>query len=170
VDLKPVIRAFDQLKAEGIIRDYALGGAMASIFYVEPFLTYDIDLFVSLATSPTTVIDLSPIYRRLEELGHQSFGEHVQVEDNPVQILVPADALDSEALKEAKQLSYAGLPVRVFDAEHLLAIYLKVNRPKDRLKCQLLLDSGVLDLTKVEKIVRNHNLEGQWNRVRRSQY
>ena len=169
MNLKPVIRAFDQLKAEGVIKGYALGGAMASIFYVEPFLTYDIDLFIALAQPPKTLIDLSPVYRRLEELGHQPVGEHIQVEDNPVQLLVPADALDTEAMHEAQPLSYAGLTVKVFLPEHLLAIYLKVNRPKDRLKCQLLLDSGVLDLKRFEGIVTRHHLEDQWNRVRRSQ-
>ncbi len=169
MNLKPVIQAFDQLKAGGLIVDYALGGAMASIFYVEPFLTYDVDLFVALASPPRALIDLSPVYRRLAELGYGPSGEHVQIEDTPVQLLVPAGELESEAMHEAVMHPYAGLSVKVFRPEHLLAIYLKVNRPKDRLKCQLLLDSGVLDLKRVEDVVKRHNLIDTWNRIRPDQ-
>ena len=40
-----VLRAANELVANGVIADYAIGGAMAAIFYVEPFATFDIDLF-----------------------------------------------------------------------------------------------------------------------------
>jgi hypothetical protein len=166
MNLKPIIQAFDQLKAEGVIEDYALGGAMASIFYVEPFLTYDVDIFIALVSPPRTLIDLSPVYRRLGELGYYPSGEHVRIEDTPVQLLVPASELEAEAMREAAVLSYAGLPVKVFRPEHLLAIFLKVDRPKDRLKCQLLLDSGSLDLGRVEEIAARHGLVEQWNSIR----
>jgi hypothetical protein len=29
----------------GLIEDWALGGALAAIYYVEPFTTYDADIF-----------------------------------------------------------------------------------------------------------------------------
>jgi hypothetical protein len=29
----------------GLIEDWALGGALAAIYYVEPFATYDADVF-----------------------------------------------------------------------------------------------------------------------------
>jgi len=92
------------------------------------------------------------VYRRLGELGHYPAGEHVRVEDTPVQLLVPASELEAEAMREAAMESYAGLPVKVFRPEHLLAICLKVNHPKDRLRCQLLLDSGILDLGRVDEL------------------
>lgn len=167
MNLRPVIEAFDQLKSEGIITDFAIGGAMASVFYTEPFLTYDVDVFVALPSPPKLLVDISPVYERLREIGHTPTGEHIHAGDTPAQILVPAGDLEAEALRDALVQSYEDLPVKVFRPEHLLAIYLKVNRPKDRLKCQLLLDSGVLDTKLVEAIATRHGLQEQWKKLKR---
>ncbi len=43
IPLADVLRAANDLVAEGLIEDYALGGALAAIYYVEPFTTYDAD-------------------------------------------------------------------------------------------------------------------------------
>jgi hypothetical protein len=60
--------------------------------------------------------------------------------------------------------SSAGLPAKIFRPEHLLANFLKVNRPKDRLKCQPLLESGILDPGHVDEITARHGLVEQWSR------
>ncbi|MGB8472694.1 MAG: hypothetical protein WCE61_01265 [Candidatus Acidiferrum sp.] len=39
--LADVLCAANELVAAGLIEDYALGGALAAIYYVEPFTTYD---------------------------------------------------------------------------------------------------------------------------------
>lgn len=168
MNLRTVIKAFDQLKSEGLITDFAIGGAMAAVFYTEPFLTYDVDVFIILPSPPSLLLDLSPVYKRLREIGHMPAGEYVQVGDTPVQILVPAGDLEAEALRDALVQSYDRLPVKVFRLEHLLAIYLKVNRPKDRLKCQLFLDSGVLDTRRIEGIITRHGLQEQWKNLKRN--
>lgn len=41
IPLADVLRAANDLVAAGLIEDYALGGALAAIYYVEPFTTYD---------------------------------------------------------------------------------------------------------------------------------
>jgi hypothetical protein len=41
--LADVFRAANELVAAGLIEDWALGGALAAIYYVEPFTTYDAD-------------------------------------------------------------------------------------------------------------------------------
>src|SRR2546430_13021374 len=43
--LADVFRAANELVATGLIEDWALGGALAAIYYVEPFTTYDADIF-----------------------------------------------------------------------------------------------------------------------------
>jgi hypothetical protein len=168
MDIRTIIEVFDQLKSERIITDFAIGGAMASVFYTEPFLTYDVDVFIALPLQPKLLVDLSPVYKRLRETGHAPIGEHVHIGDTPVQILIPAGDLEVEALRDALVQSYENLAVKVFRPEHLLAIYLKVNRPKDRLKCQMLLDSGVLDMKLVEAIVTRHGLVEQWKNLTRN--
>jgi hypothetical protein len=43
--LAKVLRAANDLVAAKLIEDWALGGALAAIYYVEPFSTYDADIF-----------------------------------------------------------------------------------------------------------------------------
>ncbi len=40
----------NQLKREGVIKDYAIGGGYAVNYYLEPILTYDLDIFSLVAT------------------------------------------------------------------------------------------------------------------------
>jgi hypothetical protein len=44
IPLADVLRAANELVSAGLIEDYALGGALAAIYYVEPFTTYDADI------------------------------------------------------------------------------------------------------------------------------
>jgi len=41
--LADVLRAANELVAAKLMEDWALGGALAAIYYVEPFTTYDAD-------------------------------------------------------------------------------------------------------------------------------
>ena len=45
IPLADVLRAANGLAAAGLIEDWALGGALAAIHYVEPFTTYDAAIF-----------------------------------------------------------------------------------------------------------------------------
>jgi len=44
--LRDVFAQLNALKPDGIIADYAIGGATAVLFYAEPTRTYDVDVFV----------------------------------------------------------------------------------------------------------------------------
>ena len=50
--LADVLRAANDLVTAGLIEDWALGGALAAIYYVEPFATYDADIFFIRPTTP----------------------------------------------------------------------------------------------------------------------
>ncbi len=43
--LADVLRGANALVAAGLIEDWALGGALAAIYHVEPCVTYDADIF-----------------------------------------------------------------------------------------------------------------------------
>jgi hypothetical protein len=45
IPLAEVLRAANGLAAANLIEDWALGGALAAIYYIEPFATYDADIF-----------------------------------------------------------------------------------------------------------------------------
>ena len=50
--MKRTIEVLNELEKEGVISRYAIGGAMGAIFYTEPFLTFDLDVFVVLPSTP----------------------------------------------------------------------------------------------------------------------
>jgi hypothetical protein len=54
IPLADVLRAANELVSGALIEDYALGGALAAIYYVEPFATYDAEIFFIPATEDLT--------------------------------------------------------------------------------------------------------------------
>ena len=46
--MKQTLQVLNQLEADGVLGRYAIGGAMGATFFVEPLLTYDLDIFVLL--------------------------------------------------------------------------------------------------------------------------
>ncbi len=44
--MKETIKIINELKKKGLIENYAIGGGIAAIFYIEPILTYDLDVFI----------------------------------------------------------------------------------------------------------------------------
>ena len=65
--LEKVIEFIEGMQAEGIIDKYAIGGGFASIYYVEPFYTYDIDIFI-VPMYKRGLINLSPIFNYAERI------------------------------------------------------------------------------------------------------
>ena len=43
--LQEVFAAINQMKSDGVIDRYAVGGAVAATFYLEPVSTLDVDIF-----------------------------------------------------------------------------------------------------------------------------
>ena len=68
IPLADVLRAANELVSAGLIKDYALGGALAAIHYVEPFATYDADIFFIPATKDLTG-GIPQIYEALRARG-----------------------------------------------------------------------------------------------------
>ena len=87
--LTNVFQVLNDMKSEKVIGDYAIGGAMAVLFYAEPTRTYDLDVFVRLPTSPGSIVLLTPAYEWLRSRGFKAEGEHVMIHGVPVQ-LIPA--------------------------------------------------------------------------------
>jgi hypothetical protein len=160
-NLKEAIRIFNQLKSEGVIADYAIGGGAATLFYTEPFFTEDVDMFVHLTTQ-SVLISLTPIYERIADLGGIVDGLYIKIGDANVQIIVPPGDLEIEAIEHAQTLSYDSIPVRVFRPEYLIVIYLRVNRPKDKLKAELLAKQAPLDHTLLSNLLKRFTLIEAW--------
>jgi hypothetical protein len=92
------IRALNEMKAEGVIEEYAVAGALAIVFWTEPVATYDLDVLVFLPGEEGPLVSLEGIAS-------------------------PGDLAD-EAVETAASLDYEGVPVRVALPEYLIALYL----------------------------------------------
>src|SRR5213082_3242557 len=100
IPLADVLRAANELVSAGLIEDYALGGALAAIYYVEPFVTYDADIFFIPKQQGLTA-GLPEIYAFLQARGWQTERDHLLVNNFPVQFLA-GHGLTEEAVREAE--------------------------------------------------------------------
>ncbi len=162
--MKRTLEVLNELEAEGIFSRYAIGGAMAATFYVEPLLTFDLDVFVRLQPTAGGLLSLTPIYDALRGLGYPEDGECVLIEGVPVQFLPAYNALLEEALAEAKEILYEDVRARVLRSEHLVAICLQTGRDKDRERVRIFRQQGKFDATYLAEVLARHHLEKKWQR------
>jgi predicted nucleotidyltransferase len=84
------------------------------------------------------------------------------IEGVPVQFLPAYNALVEEALGQAREIDYDGVPARVVRAEHLIAVALQTGRSKDRARVAMLREQASLDLNLLADILKRHQLEEKW--------
>lgn len=162
--LNDVLTVIDSLVENGFISDYAIGGAVAMLFYTEPTVTYDLDIFCSFPRHGL-LIDLSPLYGHLSSKGYKSEHEHVLIEGVPVQFLPADDGLLADALENAELKLFEGRPIKVFSYEHLLAIMLQVGRGKDRARLMQCVEAQSPDEQKLNGILSKFGLLEKWSRI-----
>ena len=154
------LAAITDMKRDGIVADYAIGGAMALIFWSEPTATFDLDVFVLLEQTGS-LVSLDEIYRWTRARGYPEQDEHIIIAGIPVQVIPAYDALAAEAVNEAADLEYDRQPVRVIRAEYLVAMYLEESaRTRKRLeRVAGLLDEGNLDQSLLEDLLERYKLQ-----------
>src|SRR6266852_6401897 len=138
MSLRSTIAAVAKLAEAGAFRQYAIAGAVAALNYIQPTLTEDLDILVSLANFEehnSGLILLTPIESALAKMGYTKRSDvGIWIEDWPVQFLPVASALDEEALINAVDVELQGgdgpFKARVLRAEYLVVAALKVGRLK----------------------------------------
>ncbi len=100
--MEATIRVLNEMVEAGVLEGYALGGAMAAVFYIEPVATFDLDVFVTLPSSERdrVVVTLERQYQWLAGRGYEVAGEHVVIESVPVQLLPVFNPLVAEAVAD----------------------------------------------------------------------
>jgi len=156
----------NEMRAAGVIINYALFGAAAQMRYTEAVVTLDADVLVSLP-DPNRLDALKPIYAFCEQKGYFPEGEAIRVGAWPVQFLPVFGSLTQEALEQAETADFEGVPFRVVKAVHLAVIALSVGRPKDLTRILALLDSGSIGWEELAVAAKRHGLEDQWERFQR---
>ena len=112
------LAAIRDMKREGIIDEYAIGGAMAAAFWAEPTATFDLDVFVQFQSSGI-LLSLTPIYEWARKRGFPEKDEHIIMAGIPVQFIPAPTDLEAEAVATAAELDYAGQAMRVIRPEYL---------------------------------------------------
>jgi hypothetical protein len=157
--MRKAIEIIREMEKAGLFRRYAVAGGMGAMFYIEPFATYDLDVFVLMDPAPNGLVSLEAIYSWLKERGHLPDKEQVLIAGVPVQFLPAYNALVEEAVEKAKELDLEGTPVRVVSPEHLAAIMLQTGRPKDLARYAEMKEAGALDGTKLALILSQYGLK-----------
>lgn len=164
--MRDTLAVINELEAEGIIRKYAIGGAIGVLFYAEPTFTEDLDIFCYLPQREgSLLVSLGPVYDYLHKRGYETRAEHIEIEGVLVQFLEPATDLVKEALDNAVERDFDGVRTRVFQYEHLLAIMAETGRPKDKTRINEALESAEPDSEKLNETLKRHDLLDRWTKI-----
>jgi hypothetical protein len=149
------------LQADGVIHHYAIGGAVAATFYLEPAATLDVDVFVLLANQAGALVSLTPIYEYLKARGGIEDREHIVLGDWPIQFLVPANELETEAVAASVPVDVEGVRTWIMLAEHLVAIALSTGRANYISVVQFMKEKAV-DQVVLLAILKKYGLLLKW--------
>ena len=164
--IRQTLDVINAMERDGVIKRYAIGGAVAAFNYIEQAVTEDLDIFLSFE-STSRLITLNPILKDLRRRGYTEFRkEGIVIEGWPVQFIPVSTALDKEALEKAAATDIRAnggkVRARIMKAEHLVALALQVGRPKDLQRIGQFLDEKAVPLKKLDAVISRHNLRSAW--------
>lgn len=160
--MRETLKIINQLVEDEVIEEYAIGGAVAAIYYLEPFDTADLDIFVRVSATDSALMILAPIYEYLTEQGYEAKGEFIYIEEIPIQFLPVFNPLTDEAVEKAQTIKFAGVTTRIMRPEHLVAIMLDTGRPKDYLRISMFLEQDAVKMRQLHAVLKRHGLTKKW--------
>lgn len=163
--MKDVAKLLNELRASGIIVNYALFGATAQMRYTEPVATLDADVLIAVP-EPNRIDVLEPIYAFCATKGFHAEGEAIRVGAWPVQFIPVFDRLTREAMEQADTVDFEGEPLRVVRADHLAAIALGTGRTKDSVRILTLLEADSVTPEEIADLAEEHGLAEAWSRFK----
>lgn len=169
--MERAFKVIAEMYKKGILKDYAIGGAVATLYYTEPFNTYDIDIFFT-PPEEEKIILLTPFYDfLLKKKGYKTHKEYIIIGDTPIQFLPATSSLEKEAVKNAKKVEYEkDIVLKILRPEYLIAIFLSVFRDKDKFKIMKLLEQAKIDKKLLQDILKRHNLKEKFEKFREKFY
>jgi hypothetical protein len=163
--MEKALQVIEEITRRGVIKAYAIGGGIAATYYIEPVLTYDLDIFFIPAKEGLDV--LAPIYEYAKERGFSTQAESILIEGFPVQFIPAYNDLVREAVENASTLKYRDVEAKVVTAEYLAAIALQTGRAKDRERVIRLLEEADIDRTVFDRILESFGLAEKFKKLER---
>lgn len=159
------LKVISRLHKEGVLEEYAIGGAIATIYYTEPFATFDVDIFF-IPPEEQGILVLTPFYDYLNKKGYKTHKEYILIDETPIQFIPAATALEKEAVQNAVAVKYKNVKVNILRPEYLIAIFLSVYRLKDREKIVKLIEQTKIDRKLLTEILLRHGLKEKFENFR----
>lgn len=170
MSMAKVVSELNSMVSHGVVRAYAIGGAVGAQFYLEVASTEDVDVFVLLSNDDPSSLDaFSPVYKYFLERGAKFDGVYIVIGDWPVQILPAPTRLHQEAVDDARTVTIGGQVGRVISPEYLALLALDLGRAKDKARLVEFLKLDSFDAPKFAILIEKHELSEKW-RVFRAQF
>ena len=160
--LEKTIKSIDELKKIGIIDSYAICGGIASLFYIEPVSTYDLDVMIFLSSEKNPLNPLEDVFQWAKSNNYEFDREYIVIENIPVQFLPVFNELVGDAVRNSILFKVGETDVPVLRSEYLMAIMLDVNRPKDRERLIRFFSSVAFDEQYFESILNKFSLRERY--------
>ena len=168
--MKKTLEIINRMQNEGLFKKYAIGGGIATLFYIEPIATFDLDIFFIPEKNEEIILSLSPLYEWLKYNNYNPVKEHVVIEGIPVQFIPVYYDLVYEAVLRSLRKKYEDITTYVLRPEYLIAIMLKTNRSKDRERLIKMLDQTNISNELLEKILKKFDLTCAYKEFREKFY
>ncbi len=143
-----VIKRLNRLKERRVLKDYAIGGAHALAYYLEPVKTIDLDIFVLIESDQ----DFYNFRSYLQNAGFKFKGTQVIMDGLPVHFLPGSlHPFINEAVKKAKRIRVRGIPTKILNVEYLIISLLMAFRLKDKMVIPDLLE--LVDMKRLNELI-----------------
>jgi hypothetical protein len=169
--LSKAIAVVTALAKEGIIKSYAIAGAVAALNYIQPTLTEDLYILISIGDFEqrhSGLLLLTPIESALAVKGYSERTDvGIMIEGWPVQFLPVASELEEEALEKATDVIIEGKgdsasTARCLRPEHVVAIAVNLGRLKHLARIEAFLDQNAVPLPALAEVLTRHSLTDRW--------
>lgn len=168
--MKKTLQILNELVELKIIKDYAIAGGMAQFYYVEPSVTYDLDLIVNLVPEENPLAPLSNLYKWVSKNNYKTEGEHIIIAGIPVQFLLAYNDLVAEALTNRVPVTLFDEKTYILSAEYLMAIMLQTWRPTDRERLVRFFNEADYDEIKFNDIISRFDLLNKYQNFKNKFY
>jgi len=156
--MKKTLKILNQLVQLKIIDEYAIAGGMAHFYYIEPSVTYDLDLIVNITGIENSLAPLEKLYAWAKKNNYKTEQEHILLGGIPVQFLLAYNELITEALNNKKEIRLFDEPTFILRAEHLMAIMLQTGRASDHERLIRFLNESDYDKNMLSDIIKRFGL------------
>lgn len=164
--IAPVLEVLNELQQRNLLKNYAIAGGIAVLYYAEPVLTYDFDVLCVFPGSGL-LVDPTLVFEYLNSRGYE-FGkeDRINIKGIPVQFIPASPGLVEEALRHAVSVTISGVQTRILTVEYLIAMMLQLYRPKDRAKIDILIQNEEvsIDMITLQSLLARYHLTEKWKR------